>query len=71
MKTVSPVGDRVFVKVMEAKEATKGGILLPTASQKKPAQGEVVNAGGAKGVKVMNATHATAFSSSNSKPNHE
>lgn len=51
-KTVSPVGDRVYVKVNLSEEKTSSGLLLPVSSQKKPTQGEVVGAGTAKAVKV-------------------
>lgn len=51
-KTVSPVGDRVYVKVDVSEEKTSSGLLLPVSSQKKPTQGEVVGAGTAKAVKV-------------------
>lgn len=51
-KTVAPVGDRVFVKVDVSEEKTTSGILLPSSAQKKPTQGEIVTAGGAKAVKV-------------------
>ncbi|KAL3152158.1 hypothetical protein ABBQ32_001251 [Trebouxia sp. C0010 RCD-2024] len=50
-KTVSPVGDRVYVKVNLSEEKTSSGLLLPVSSQKKPTQGEVVGAGTAKAVK--------------------
>lgn len=52
VKTVTPVGDRVFVKAEEAEAKTVGGILLPSSAQKRPTQGTVQSAGGAKGVKV-------------------
>lgn len=52
VKTVTPVGDRVFVKTEEAEATTVGGILLPSSAQKRPTQGTVQSAGGAKGVKV-------------------
>ena len=51
-KTVSPVGDRVFVKVDASDPVSVGGILLPTSAQKKPTQGEVVALGNAKSLKV-------------------
>ena len=51
-KTVSPVGDRVFVKVDMSEPVSTGGILLPTSAQKKPTQGEVVSLGDAKSLKV-------------------
>ena len=34
-----PKGDLVLTKVADAEEKTTGGILLPTASQKKPTSG--------------------------------
>lgn len=52
VKTVTPVGDRVFVKAEEAESKTVGGILLPSTAQKRPTQGTVQSAGGAKAVKV-------------------
>ena len=51
-KTVSPVGDRVYVKVDSGEEKTTSGLLLPVSAQKKPTQGEVVGAGKATSVKV-------------------
>lgn len=51
-KTVSPVGDRVLVKVDNEEATSSGGILLPTSAQKKPTQGEVVGLGDAKSLKV-------------------
>lgn len=52
VKTVTPVGDRVFVKAEEAEAKTVGGILLPSSAQKRPTQGTVTSAGSAKAVKV-------------------
>jgi hypothetical protein len=52
VKTVTPVGDRVFVKAEEAEATTVGGILLPSSAQKRPTQGTVQSAGCAKAVKV-------------------
>ncbi|KAL6779918.1 CPN20 [Auxenochlorella protothecoides x Auxenochlorella symbiontica] len=51
IKTVAPLGERVVVKVVEAEQKTQGGILLPSSAQKRPTQGEVVNAGTAKALK--------------------
>lgn len=58
-KNVSPVGDRVFVKVDKEEDKTNSGILLPSSAQKKPTQGEVVVIGDAKALKV---TPTYAFS---------
>ena len=55
VKTVTPVGDRLFVKAEEAEATTVGGILLPSSAQKRPTQGTVQSAGSAKGVKVRGA----------------
>lgn len=52
MKTVAPVGERVLVKSVEPEAKTSSGILLPTASQKRPNQGVVVGAAAAKAVKA-------------------
>ncbi|KAL4433062.1 hypothetical protein ABPG77_006489 [Micractinium sp. CCAP 211/92] len=52
VKTVTPVGDRVFVKAEEAEAKTVGGILLPSSAQKRPTQGTVTSAGSAKAVKA-------------------
>ncbi|KAI7844797.1 hypothetical protein COHA_001677 [Chlorella ohadii] len=52
VKTVTPVGDRVFVKAEEAESKTVGGILLPSSAQKRPTQGTVESAGSAKAVKA-------------------
>lgn len=49
---MAPVGDRVFVKIDKEEGQTKGGLLLPTDSQRKPTAGQVVAAGDAYMVKV-------------------
>lgn len=45
---VTPLGDRVLVKPVEAEEKTKGGIVLPDTAKEKPQQGEVVAVGQGK-----------------------
>ena len=52
---MTPVGDRVFVKAEEAEATTVGGILLPSSAQKRPTQGTVQSAGGAKAVTLYDA----------------
>jgi len=42
---LKPLGDRVVIKQLEAEEKTKSGIVLPTQSQEKPLQAEVVAVG--------------------------
>jgi len=48
VSTVSPLGDRVFVKVSPSEEKTAGGILLPDTAKEKPQVGEVVAVGPGK-----------------------
>ena len=45
---IQPLGDRVIVKVLEAEEKTKGGIVLPDTAKEKPQQAEVVAVGKGK-----------------------
>lgn len=42
---IQPLWDRVVVEVLEAKEKTKGGIVLPDTAKEKPQEGKVVAAG--------------------------
>ena len=48
VSTVSPLGDRVFVKVNVAEEKTSGGIFLPDSAKEKPQVGEIVSVGPGK-----------------------
>ena len=41
-KKVTPVGERIFVKVREADIKTTGGIVLPTTAQKASTEGDIV-----------------------------
>jgi chaperonin GroES len=43
-----PIDDRVVVKVLDAEEKTKGGIVLPDTAKEKPQKGEVVAVGEGK-----------------------
>ena len=43
--TLYPLQDRVVVKLVEAEETTKGGIILTAASKEKPQFAEVVAVG--------------------------
>ena len=45
---IQPLGDRVIVKPLEAKEARKGGIIIPETVKEKPQEGEIVAAGKGK-----------------------
>ena len=42
---IQPLADRVLVKPLEAKEKTKGGIVLPDTAKEKPQEGEIISAG--------------------------
>jgi len=45
---LQPLGDRVLVKPLEAKEVRKGGIIIPDTAKEKPQEGEIVAAGPGK-----------------------
>lgn len=42
---IKPLNDRVLIKMVEAEETTKSGIILTAASQEKPQIAEVVEIG--------------------------
>ena len=42
---VTPLGDRVLVKRVQADDKTKGGIILPDSAKEKPREGVVVAVG--------------------------
>lgn len=45
---IRPLGDRILVKPLEAKEVKKGGIIIPDTAKEKPQEGEVIAAGKGK-----------------------
>jgi len=45
---IKPLGDRVLIKMKEAEETTKSGIILTANSQEKPQIAEVVEVGPGK-----------------------
>lgn len=45
---VKPLGDRVLVKIVEAEEKTKGGIILPDSAKEEKSEGEVIAVGKGK-----------------------
>jgi len=45
---IKPLGDRVLVRVLEAKEKTESGIYLPDSAKEKPQEAEVVAVGQGK-----------------------
>jgi chaperonin GroES len=42
---LKPLADRVIVRVIEAEEKTKGGIVLPDTAKERPQEGEVLAVG--------------------------
>ena len=42
---IKPLNDKVLIKLVEAEETTKSGIILTAASQEKPSIAEVVEVG--------------------------
>lgn len=45
---LQPLGDRVLVKPVEAKETKRGGIIIPDSAKEKPQEGTVVATGKGK-----------------------
>ncbi|MBT8036849.1 MAG: co-chaperone GroES [Verrucomicrobiae bacterium] len=45
MATITPIGQRVLVKRLEAESVSAGGIVLPDTAQEKPQEAEVVSLG--------------------------
>ena len=43
--TIKPLADRVVIKMTEAEETTKGGIILPGNAKEKPQIAEIVEVG--------------------------
>ena len=42
---IKPLADRVVIKMLEAEETTKSGIVLPGSAQEKPQMAEIVAVG--------------------------
>ena len=45
---IQPLADRIMVEVLEAKEITKGGIVLPDTAKEKPQEAKVIAVGKGK-----------------------
>lgn len=45
---ITPLGDRVLVKPIEAEEEVKGGIIIPDSAKEKPTTAEVLALGNGK-----------------------
>jgi chaperonin GroES len=48
---VTPIGDKVLVKRLEAEAKTKGGIVIPDTAKEKPKQGKVIAVGSGRRLK--------------------
>ncbi len=45
---IRPLGDKILVKVLEAEEKTKGGIILPDTAKEEKTEGKVISVGPGK-----------------------
>lgn len=45
---ITPLGDKVLVRRLEAEEKTAGGIVLPDAAKEKPKEGKIIALGSGK-----------------------
>ncbi len=45
MAEITPIGDKVLIKRLDAEHTTRGGIVLPDSAQEKPKQGSVIALG--------------------------
>lgn len=45
---IQPLADRIMVEVLEAKDKTKGGIVLPDSAKEKPQEAKVIAVGKGK-----------------------
>ncbi|MDP1725069.1 MAG: co-chaperone GroES [Alphaproteobacteria bacterium] len=43
--SIRPLHDRVLIKVLEAEQKSKGGIIIPDTAKEKPMEGEVIAVG--------------------------
>jgi chaperonin GroES len=46
--SITPLGDKVLVKRLEAEERTAGGLVLPDTAKEKPKEGKVIALGSGK-----------------------
>ncbi len=45
---LKPLGDKIIVEVLGAKDKTRGGIILPDSAKEKPQEAKVVSTGSGK-----------------------
>ena len=43
--TIKPLGDRVLVEALDAKEVSKSGIIIPDTAKERPMEGRVIAVG--------------------------
>ena len=57
---LTPLADRVILKMLEAEETTKGGIILTASAKEKPSVAEVISVGpgGMVGDKVLTSKYS-------------
>jgi chaperonin GroES len=48
MARITPLGDKLLIKRLEAEEKTAGGIVLPESAKEKPKEGKVIARGAGK-----------------------
>lgn len=48
MANITPLGEKVLVKRLEAEEKTAGGIVLPDTAKEKPKEGKIIALGSGK-----------------------
>ena len=53
---LTPIGDKVVVKRIDAEETTAGGIVLPDSAREKPAEGRILSVG--DGAVLEDGSHA-------------
>jgi chaperonin GroES len=53
---ITPLGDKILVKRLEAEEKTAGGIVLPDSAKEKPKEGKVIALG--SGRRLEDGKHA-------------
>ena len=46
--SITPLGDKILVKRLEAEEKTAGGIVLPDSAKEKPKEGKIIAVGSGK-----------------------
>ena len=44
-KTIRPLGDRVLIQALDAREKSKSGIIIPDTAKEKPQEGRVIAVG--------------------------